>query len=125
MFGARCGSLPGGARRTPTVVTVIEPLLAALGLLVCAALLLRMALGPERQRRWDAFWRRRVEQLQTAGRWLQRQGLLLRSSRGARQEAARTIERARHAKPQVDREGNVIRPRRFRRDDDPDPPTLH
>lgn len=104
---------------------MIESVFAALGLLVCAALLLRMTLSPEKQRRWDAYGRRQLERLRGAGRWTQRQWLLLRSSRGARAEAARTIERARRNKPEVDREGNVIRPRSFRRDDDSKPPTLH
>lgn len=104
---------------------MIESLFAALGLLVCAALLLRMALGPEKQRRWDRFWRGQYDRLRGAGRWLHRQWLLLRSSRGAREEAARTIDRVRRSKPAVDRDGNVIRPRSFRRDDDSQPPTLH
>ena len=104
---------------------MVESILAALGLLVCAALLLRMTLGPEKQRRWDGFWRQRLDGLRTAGRWLKRQWQLLRSSRGAREEAARTIDKARRGKPEVDRDGNVIRPRSFRRDDDGKPPTLH
>ncbi len=103
---------------------MIEQVFASLGLLICAALALRMVLGPERQLRWDRFWRRQLDRVRGAGRWLQRQWQLLRTSRGARRQAEQAIERARSAKPQVDREGNVIRPRSFRKDDSKKPP-LH
>lgn len=104
---------------------MIESAFAALGLLVCAALLLRMGLGPERQRRWDGFWHRQWSRVRGAGRWLRRQWLLLRSSRGARHAAEDVINRARGAKPEVDREGNVIRPRSFRKSGDDKKPPLH
>ena len=101
---------------------MIEKVLASLGLIVCAALLLRMVLKHDQQLRWDRFWRRWLEQLHVAGRWLQRQWQLLRSSPAARREAEQAIERARNSKPAVDREGNVIRPRSFRKDDSKKPP---
>jgi hypothetical protein len=103
---------------------MIESVFAVLGLLVCAGLLLRMALRPAQQQRWDHFWRRRLQGLQVAGRWLRRQWQLLRSSGGARREAERAIERARGGKPDVDRDGNVIRPRSFRKSGSRKPP-LH
>lgn len=96
--------------------------------LVCAALLLRMVLPGARQQRWDRFWRRQAERLRGAGRWLLRQVRLLRSRGDARRAAERAIEQARGKQHDVRRDGNVIRPRRFERDDtddDPKPPTLH
>lgn len=104
---------------------MIEATFAALGLAVCIALLLRMLLPLPQQRRWDAFWRRRRDQLYGSWAWLRRQGQLLRASPSARREAERAIERARRSRPPVERDGNVIRPRHFRRDDDGKPPTLH
>ena len=104
---------------------MIESIFAALGLLVCAALLLRMTLGSRRQQRWDWFWQRKLERLRGAGRWLQRQWQLLWSSREARRAAEDVIKRARGAKPEVDREGNVIRPRSFRKPGDDKKPPLH
>lgn len=103
---------------------MIESLFAALGLLVCAALLLRMALPPAQRQRWDRRWRRQFQRLQVGGRWLRRQWQLLRSSAGARREAEQAIDRARGGKPEVDREGNVIRPRSFRKSGSRKPP-LH
>ncbi|MBK7060067.1 MAG: hypothetical protein IPI03_22580 [Rubrivivax sp.] len=103
---------------------MIEKLFAGVVVLVCAGLLLRMVLGPQRQHQWDRFWQRQLVRVQSTGRWLKRQWQLLRSSRGARQAAEDAIQRARRGKPEVDREGNVIRPRSFRRDDSKKPP-LH
>lgn len=104
---------------------MIEKLFAILGLLVCAALLLRMALGPARRRAWDRFWQEQWQRLRVGGWWLQRQWQLLRSSRGARRAAQDAIDRAaRASKHAVDRDGNVIRPRSFRKDDSKKPP-LH
>lgn len=98
---------------------MVEKLFAALGLALCLALLLRMLLPAPAQRRWDAFWlglwhgaRERVQ------RW--------RTGPDARREAQDAIERARR-RSAVQREGNVIRPKAFDRDDDGAgrPPTLH
>jgi len=94
------------------------------GLVLCLALLLRMFLGPSQRHRFDTFWRARWHALAGAGRWLRRQWRLLRARRGAQADAASAIERARRARPDVDREGNVLRPRNFRRPDDDEPP-LH
>lgn len=97
---------------------MVEKLLAAIGLALCLALLLRMVLPAPTRRRWDAFWlglwqgaRDRVQ------RW--------RSGPDARQQAHDAIERARR-RSAVQRDGNVIRPKAFDRDDGPGPPpTLH
>jgi hypothetical protein len=92
---------------------MIESLFAALGLTVCVLLLLRMGLGPAQRQRFDAFWQRRLDGLRRGGHWLQRQWRLLRASRGARREAEDLIGRARNGRVEADRDGNVIRPRRF------------
>jgi hypothetical protein len=103
---------------------VIAQVLAAIGLVVCVALMIRMVLSPARQWRWDAFWRRQLDRLRGAGLWLQRQWRLLRSSRGAQRAAGDAIDRARRARREVDRDGNVIKPRSFRDGGDKKPP-LH
>ncbi len=73
-----------------------EKILAGIGLAVCVALLIGMALGP-----------RRVATLRHAVR---RPALWLRHRGDARREAAAAIDRARR---QVKREGNVYRPESF------------
>ena len=93
---------------------MIESLFAALGLIVCVLLLLRMGLGPAKRRRFDAFWQRRLDGLRRSGHWLQRQWRLLRTSRGARQEAEDLIGRVRNGRVDAERDGNVIRPRQFK-----------
>jgi hypothetical protein len=103
---------------------MIEKFFAGITLLVCAALLLRMVLPPARQARWDAFWRRRWHALQQLGPTLRGWWWRARSGRDARRAAADAIERARRGKPTATRDGNVIRPSSFRRDDDRKPP-LH
>ena len=93
-----------------------EALLAGLGLVACAVVALRMALGPPRRARMDVWLR---------GRWMR----LRRGTRGAVQqrhaqadasrEAQALIERARGhggrggGSRRVEREGNVYRPRAF------------
>jgi hypothetical protein len=88
---------------------VSEKLIAGIALAVCVALLTRMMLGPRRRQRLDAASRRIWASLRNAaGRaahW--------RSSRHAATVAAQdAIARARRASIT---EGNVIRPRAFRR----------
>lgn len=105
---------------------MITQLLAGLGLAVCLMLLLRMALPAAQQRRFDAFWRRVGEGFQRAGLALRQRWLALRSRPDARRQAQQAIERAKgRAQVPADRDGNVIRPRSFRKDDDGKPPTLH
>jgi hypothetical protein len=103
---------------------MIEAVFAALGLLVCVALLVRMCLPDRAQQRWDWFWRRQWLRVQGAGRWSKRQWMLLRAGPQARREAEKAIHRARGSKTEVDREGNVIRPRQFTKSDSKKPP-LH
>ncbi len=101
---------------------MIEKLLGGVGLLVCLALLLRMALPPARQAAFDAFWRRRWQGLRGLGlrlRHARRRRTLAREQAApgahasdAAREAEAAIERARRAG--VDRDGNVYRPKSFK-----------
>jgi hypothetical protein len=103
---------------------MLQNVLAGLGLLLCAALLLRMVLPAPQQRRFDAFWRRLWLRLQALGHATRRQWQQLRAGREARREAADAIERARHGRTPVQRDGNVIRPERFGKPGSKKPP-LH
>jgi hypothetical protein len=49
---------------------MIEKVFAFIGLSLCAALLLRMALPHPQRDRWDAFWRRQWWRIQALGRAL-------------------------------------------------------
>jgi len=75
---------------------MIEKVLAALGLLLCAAALLGMLLGRQRVERW------RARLIYSMG-WYRRRST-------ARSEAAQAIARARRS---VERDGNVYRPKSF------------
>jgi hypothetical protein len=92
----------------------MELTFAAIGLLLCLALLVRLAIRPHQRAMLD----RRVLGLRDAllrkvqglrGRVAQR-----RLARRAGQEARLAIERARRNPTRVDREGNVYRPRSFK-----------
>jgi hypothetical protein len=87
---------------------VTELVFAGIALLVCVALLLRMAL-PERQRqRVDAQW----SLLMHRGRLLAHRLWFWRTHRKrAAREAEEAIRRAQH---KVKRDGNVIRPDSFK-----------
>jgi hypothetical protein len=99
----------------------IEKLFAGAVLLLCGLMLLRLLLGARRRARVDAALRRAALRLKLAGyrawHW-----------RGARRDARRmadeAIRRARGAS-QVERDGNVIRPKSFRRDGSNDSRKLH
>ena len=87
---------------------MIELVFAGIALMVCVALLLRMALPARHQRRVDAAWYRAVQGGRTLGRrvWFWRTH---------RQRAAREAEEAiRRAQRSVKRDGNVIRPDSFK-----------
>ena len=103
---------------------MFQNLLAGLGLLLCAALLLRMVLPARQQQRFDALWRRVYQRLQALGHAVRHRWQLLRAGRAARREAADAIERARRGRTPVQRDGNVIRPERFGKRDSKKPP-LH
>jgi hypothetical protein len=88
---------------------MFEKFAAGATLAVCIVLLVRLALGHRRRSRFDAAARRLWSRARTAVLRLVRS----RSSRRKAGEAARdAIARARGASV---REGNVIRPRAFRR----------
>jgi hypothetical protein len=87
---------------------VIELIFAGIALLVCVALLLRMALPERQRRRVDAQWRLLVQR----GRWLAHR---LWFWRAQRKSAAREAEEAiRRAQRKVKRDGNVVRPDAFK-----------
>ena len=98
----------------------IEKLFAGAVLLLCGLMLLRLLLGARRRARVDAALRRTGLRLKLvafrAWHW-----------RGARRDARRmadeAIRRARGSK--VERDGNVIRPKSFRRDGSNDSRKLH
>lgn len=83
-----------------------EQLWAVLGLVACGLVWAGMAAGPVRRQRWQAgalrLWRALRQALRSPAQ-----------KRQARHEAEQAIERARRAKPKVDREGNVYRPDAF------------
>lgn len=87
-----------------------EWVLPGIGLVVCAVLLLRLALGLPRRRRLDAG---------VVRAWMRVRGLMLelrhRQRRRAVEAAASREAEAviRRVKREVEREGNVIRPRAF------------
>jgi hypothetical protein len=85
-----------------------EKLVAALTLVVCVVLLVRLMLGERRRYRFDAAARRAWFACRTVARRAVRWPT-------ARKEAAAAAEDAiRRARGTVDRDGNVIRPRAFR-----------
>lgn len=103
---------------------MFEQILAGAVALVCAGLLLRLALGPDKRRRWDRAWRRGFDRVRSLGPWALRNWRMARSRGAAHRQADQAIRQARSGNPDVERTGNVIRPRRFRGDDSGKPP-LH
>ena len=87
-----------------------EALLAALGLAVCVVLLLRMAIGPARRARLDRLLTRATRDVRQRAQGLWRRTL---QRDQARREASDLIGRARTGRREVEREGNVYRPRSF------------
>jgi hypothetical protein len=93
---------------------MFEKVLAAAGFAVCLLLMLRMALGPARRYRFDAFWRGAFEGLRRRARAVRRKPRPPSDpDEAARREAERLIERARRARAGAEQDGNVIRPRAF------------
>jgi len=86
----------------------IELVFAGIALIVCVALLLRMALPERQQQRVDAQWTLLVHR----GRLLaHRAWFWIRHRRRAAREAEEAIQRAQR---KVERDGNVIRPDSFK-----------
>jgi len=87
---------------------VIELIFAGIALVVCVALLLRMALPERQRRRVDAQWNLQAHRVRLLAHrlWFWR---------SHRQRAAREAEEAiRRAQHKVRRDGNVIRPDGFK-----------
>lgn len=90
---------------------MIEKFLAATIVVACVVLLLRVLLGPRRSGRLAASLRRRAARLQERyGRWVGLPSAQARAEREAHQAISRARERA-----AADRDGNVIRPKSFKR----------
>lgn len=95
----------------------IDKLLASLVLAICAVLAVRMMLGPARRARFDGWMRRRWWALRHRGEDLIQRFRVLKQGRSSRADAHRAAEEAiRRARGggQVDRDGNVYRPKSFR-----------
>jgi len=88
---------------------------AALGLLVCAMLALRIAVGSVRRQRFDDACRRHVKKLRARLAQMRRRAPTAKAADpiAARREAEQVIERARQRRQDFDQDGNVIRPRAF------------
>ena len=98
---------------------------AALGLLVCALIALRMSVGPARRQRFDDACRRGYHRVRNRLAQMRRRAASADSvdPLAARREAEAVIERARQRRQDVDQDGNVIRPRAF--DPSKKKPPLH
>lgn len=87
-----------------------DQIFAAFVVAVCAVMLLRLALGERRRRRFDAAWLGAWQVLRTLPQRLRRRGALRRQAERAADEA---IRRARGG-GDVERDGNVYTPKSFR-----------
>ncbi len=107
-----CGGPVKGHPRTP-----MDKFFAALGLLICAGLALRMAVGAARRQRFDdacrSHWRNLVARARAVRSSAAAPKPKPADPKTAQVEAQRLIERARQRRLEVDQEGNVIRPRAF------------
>ena len=95
-----------------------EMVMAAVGLLVCAGMLLHMTLGPARQQRLHAAARRHWARWRGRMQASRSPAAIEKMQQRATDEARSAIDRARRGKVDAEREGNVIRPRAFK--DKPD-----
>lgn len=86
----------------------LTQIIAALGLLACVALALRMALPARLRQRLDSQARRAWY---TATAWRRQQ--VIRKTAAAQAEAAIQRARASASKPEGEWDGNVYRPKRF------------
>ncbi len=92
----------------------VEHFLAAIGFLLCVALLVHQGLGARRQARLQLWWRARVAHLRFAWSRLRltwrTRGQARQAKGQAEREAADLIERARRG---AGRDDKVVRPGRF------------
>ncbi|HOM13104.1 MAG TPA: hypothetical protein PLB41_07270 [Rubrivivax sp.] len=91
-------------------VAVLEPIAAAVGLALCLALLLHMALPPRQRQRVDTALRRAWHAGRRRLRRSGRDGNPGAQAAQAAEQASEVIRRARRAAQQ---DGNVIRPDAF------------
>ena len=88
---------------------MIEPVLAAVVLALCVALLLRLLIGARRRQRFDGALRRAVQ-------WLRRKAGALRHWRASRRAAAQAANDAiRRARGRGEWDGNVYTPKSLRK----------
>lgn len=93
------------------MVTLIQTVVASLGLLVCLGLLVRMSVSPRARARMDGWWRRSVAAVRGLGAAWRERG----HKREAQRLASEAIRRARdRSADQWD--GNVVRPKEFQKD---------
>jgi hypothetical protein len=88
---------------------VFEQIAAAIGLAVCLVLLARLTLGGRRRQRFDTAIRRMGYSMRAFAR------RIARGPSERRKAAAATEDAIRRARGASDRDGNVIRPKAFRR----------
>lgn len=86
-----------------------EQIFAAFVVAACAVMLLRLALGERRRRRFDAAWLGAWHAVRTLPRRLARRRALRRDAERAADEAIRRAQG-------VERDGNVYTPKSFGRD---------
>jgi len=89
-----------------------EAILAAIGLLLCLALLVRLALPPRQRQRMDSRARQGWNTLRRSARAVPAVWQHRRHRKQAASEAEAAIRRAREG---ISRDGNVIRPKSFKR----------
>ena len=88
---------------------MFEKFAAAVTLAACIALLARLMLGRRRRQRFDAMARRAWAACRTVAQ------RIVRWPKARREAAAAAEDAIRRARGAADRDGNVIRPRAFRR----------
>ena len=93
---------------------MVEKVFGAAVLAVCALLLMRLVLGERRRYRLDAALRSLARQARVAARWVQSAWQWRGARRASKRAAIEAIRRARDGTG-VTREGNVYKPKSFRK----------
>ncbi len=87
----------------------VDQIFAIFVVVACAVMLLRLALGERRRRRFDAGWLGAWQVLRTLPQRLRRRGALRRQAERAADEAIRRAQGG----GDVERDGNVYTPKSF------------